>query len=718
VFLIAVMVWAYAMHGSLLLPILLLGVALGILGLAWIRAIVSLHEQEALHRTLLEILPVNILLFDREKIRYANLRAIQTYGGNSEELVGQPLKRFGTPGAPLDQEAYLQVLEGKEVPLVEDRTTNLAGKVVDIEVSMHPVVIKGKTLGLIVSRDIHERKKAEEIVRANEARFKALAQNSLDMTLILNHEGQIIYASPNARRVPKDETGNPVGDIFSFLSGEDAPQGQELFRHSLTHPREIIHTEINAPLENGEACWYEIWLQNLLDEPAVGGIVLNLRDVSERKAYQSTIEHLAYHDALTGLPNRRMLREQAEQVLAQTHRNQAEATLIYLDLDRFKEVNDTLGHEAGDALLVQVAYRIQNCVRGGDILARLGGDEFAILLNNTTVEGAADAAHRVLSVLQQPFSIADTNLRIGASLGLGIFPRDGKTLEDLMRVADVAMYRAKESRSGFMFYSSELDYYSRERLQLVQDLRDSLEAGDIYLEYQPILDIHSGWWGRVEALARWKHPTRGILPAGMFVPLAEETGLVRDLDRKVLELACREASSLGLPVSVNISAHTLYDAGFPEMVRAALDKGTLEAGNLHLEITETAMIQDLPRAVKHLEALRQYGVKIALDDFGIGHASLAYLKNLPVDVIKIDGSFITGIGQNTREEAILRSIISLGRGLDIHTLAEGVETQEQMHWLSEQGCDFLQGYAIARPQPKEHLVSVELVQGSPVTVEH
>lgn len=669
------------------------------------------HQQsESRFRALVETSPDGIIeVDDAGTILYCNASYLRLVGAQRpEQVIGQKVMRFLHPDYHSVVDSRIQNLEElAQIPFIEEKYIRLDGTVIPVEVGAARTSTNPTKLMAIV-RDISRHKQAEEALRASEARFRALVQHSFDVTLIVNVLGDVLYASPNAsrfrvRQVARGGGGKP--NILDYLSTEDRARFKHLLERLLAKPAEVVQTEVCVPLERSVMGWFEIWGQNQLANPAVGGIVLNIRDISERKAYQSTIEHLAYHDPITGLPNRRMLREQADQFLAQSQRAGREATLIYLDLDRFKEVNDTLGHEAGDELLVQVARRIQNCVRSGDLLARLGGDEFAILLGETTIEGATDAARRVLAVLQQPFTVADTTLRIGASLGLGVYPRDGNNLDDLMRVADIAMYRAKEHGTGLMFYSPELDRYSRERLILIQDLREALAGGEIYLEYQPILDTHRKRWIKVEALARWKHPLRGPISPVTFIPLAEETGLIRDLDHLVLEKACYEASLLGLSVAVNISPRTLYDSSFVDMVSAALEKSALKPEHLHLEITETALIQNLPRAVQHLSALRQLGVRIALDDFGVGHTSMSYLKDLPIDLLKIDRSFISGIGRDTREEAILRTILLLGEGLGLRTVAEGVETAEQIAWLQERGCHLLQGFGIARPQPKESLLN-------------
>lgn len=665
------------------------------------------HQQsESRFRALVETSPDGIIeVDDAGTILYCNASYLRLVGAQRpEQVIGQKVMRFLHPDYHPVVDSRIQNLEElAQIPFIEEKYIRLDGTVIPVEVGAARTSTNPPKLMAIV-RDISRHKQAEEALRASEARFRALVQHSFDVTLIVSVLGDVLYASPNAPRLRIRKMAGGT-NIFDYLSIEDVERCKHLLDCLLLRPGEIVQTEVCLPLERGGIGWFEIWGQNQLTDTAVGGIVLNIRDISERKAYQSTIEHLAYHDPLTGLSNRRMLREQADQFLAQSQRGGREATLIYLDLDRFKEVNDTLGHEAGDELLVQVARRIQNCVRSGDLLARLGGDEFAILLGETTIEGATDAARRVLAVLQQPFTVADTTLRIGASLGLGVYPRDGHNLDDLMRVADIAMYRAKEHGTGLMFYSPELDRYSRERLNLIQDLREALAGGEIYLEYQPILDTHCKRWIKVEALARWKHPLRGPISPVTFIPLAEETGLIRDLDHLVLEKACYEASLLGLSVAVNISPRTLYDSSFVDMVSAALEKSALKPEHLHLEITETALIQNLPRAVQHLSALRQLGVRIALDDFGVGHTSMSYLKDLPIDLLKIDRSFINGIGRDTREEAILRTILLLGEGLGLRTVAEGVETAEQIAWLQERGCHLLQGFGIARPQPKESLLN-------------
>ena len=588
--------------------------------------------------------------------------------------------------------------------------------------------------------DISERRQAEEALRQREARFRALVQHSQDITEIVDQEGRVLYVSPNVQFQgydPEYWMNHPV-NILDYLHPEDQGRGRALFERLLSSPGASLSgefrgvkgrqapgdagTQVKGRQAPGDAgtqrrpeggyTWFEVLGQNLLHDPDVGGIVLSLRNISERKHYQAQIEHLAYHDALTGLPNRRMLTERAEWLLALALREQSQAALGYLDVDGFKEINDSLGHAAGDELLRQVAERMQAVVRSTDTLVRLGGDEFALLLPNVDEEGALEAAGRMLGALEAPFWIAGQNVYLTASLGLALFPRDGKNLDELMRSADVAMYQAKQNRTRIAFHQAELNPYTRERLGLITDLRQALSApqtggsadphGQFRLHYQPILKLKSGRFGCYEALIRWQHPHQGLIGPSQFVPLAETAGMIRDLDRWALAAAIQDSKQMNRAVSVNLSAKTLSEAGLAQTILGLLAHHSLRPSQLWLEVTETALMEKQGQSAANLETLARAGVRIALDDFGTGYSSLAYLKHLPVQVLKIDRSFVGGIGKHADEEIAL-SILRLADSLGLATLAEGVETPEQLEWLRQAGCDYAQGYHIQRPVPREEL---------------
>lgn len=424
----------------------------------------------------------------------------------------------------------------------------------------------------------------------------------------------------------------------------------------------------------------------------------SLQDISERKAYQAQVERLAYYDPLTALPNRFLLQERAEQALARARRSQAPITLAYLDLDRFKEINDTLGHKVGDELLRLVADRIRGLSREADTQARLGGDEFALLLCDTDEHGAVQVVSRLLEALKQPFVVGGETVHVRASIGLAAYPRDGENLDALTRAADVAMYQAKAEGGGFRFYNPAQNRYTRQRLSTLQGLRRALGQGELVLHYQPVLDLKTQALRRMEALVRWQDPERGMIPPHEFVPLAEESGIIQELDLFVLEQALREAHTHGLEFSLNLSARNFHDPHFVDLAAGLLQQYPLGRGRLWLEITETALMLEREKAIYNLQALRNLGARIALDDFGMGYSSLAYLKHLPVDLLKLDKQFVAGIG-HPRDEAILHSMISLGHSLGLEVLAEGVETPPQLAWLRAAGCDMAQGYYIGMPSP-------------------
>jgi diguanylate cyclase (GGDEF)-like protein len=448
----------------------------------------------------------------------------------------------------------------------------------------------------------------------------------------------------------------------------------------------------------------------------LGGLYLSflpiLRRVTRTVGRQlDEIRHTAYHDDLTDLPNRASFNDRVADALAQASARGSQLALLLIDLDRFKEVNDTLGHASGDRLLCALAADLSAQTRDTDIVARLGGDEFGILATEISDPSAVLAlAEKLRSILGRVHEIDGIELELDGSIGIVLYPSHGSDPETLLRRADVAMYRSKEIGAPVL-YASELDEYSADRLGLVAELHRGIEAGELFLVYQPQIDPRSLELRAVEALVRWRHPTRGLLMPEQFITLAERTGLIHELTIHVIDLAlgqCRRWQEEGHPleVAVNISARDLLDPDLPARVAAALEARGVEASMLELELTENAAIGDLPRARAILGELSALGVRLAIDDFGTGNSSLAYFRTLPVDRLKIDRSFVTDMAENEGDAAIVRSTIVLAHDLGLEVVAEGVETEECNALLAGLGCDLVQGYLFGRPMPAEEIAGV------------
>jgi diguanylate cyclase (GGDEF)-like protein len=414
-------------------------------------------------------------------------------------------------------------------------------------------------------------------------------------------------------------------------------------------------------------------------------------------------EHQALHDALTGLPNRRLLFDRTESALAAARRDSGDTAVLLLDLDRFKEVNDTLGHHNGDLLLCQVAERLLACLRDVDTLCRLGGDEFAVLLPRTDVDGATVAAGRLAEALVLPVEVDGLSVAVSASIGIACAPDHGDGATELLQRADVAMYAAKQSHGPAVVYRADQDTCSPDRLSLLAELRTALEDEQLVLHFQPKSDVRTGRIVGFEALVRWQHPTRGLVPPDVFIPLAERTGLIDVLTPHVLEralAACAGWTQQDLSVAVNVSVRNLLDAAFPDVVGRLLRGSGVAPARVVLEITETSLMADPETAMSVLRRLKQLGVRLSIDDYGSGYSSLAYLQQLPVDELKIDRSFVRDIAVHERDRAIVRSTVDLGRSLGLTVVAEGVEDPGAWSALAGLDCDELQGYFLCRPMPE------------------
>ncbi len=417
-------------------------------------------------------------------------------------------------------------------------------------------------------------------------------------------------------------------------------------------------------------------------------------------AASQRLRHQAVHDALTGLPNRSLLHQRAERAF----RGDGLGAMLLIDLDRFKEVNDTLGHDYGDQLLVEVAARLAGAVRRGDTLARLGGDEFAVLLDGLPHRGAvADLAGRLQDALREPFGLGGVAIELEASVGVAVYPDHGTTVSTLLQRADVAMYEAKRGRHGIVTYSPERDPYSADRLSLLAELRRAIEHDELVLHYQPKVALPAGDVIGVEALVRWQHPTRGLLAPDQFVPLAEHTGAVAGLTRWVVDHALAQQREWNLPIAVNLAAANVVDVTLPDAIAGLLERHGVPGNQLECEISEHTVMADPVRAGDVLARLRALGVRLSLDDFGTGHSSLSYLKRLPLDEVKIDRSFVSGMIEDENDAVIVRSTIDLARNLGLTVVAEGVESAEIMGELAGLSCDTAQGFHISRPVPAEQL---------------
>ena len=428
-------------------------------------------------------------------------------------------------------------------------------------------------------------------------------------------------------------------------------------------------------------------------------VALALSDLSERKRDEERIRYLAHHDFLTDLPNRFLLQERLTHVLDAAARTGTGVALLYLDLDRFKSVNDSFGHSVGDDLLIQVGHRLRAEIRASDTLARIGGDEFVLVTDIEQAENAALISYRLIETLSKPFDIGGRRIEIGTSIGISLYPRDGATPQSLLDAADTALYRAKEERNIYCFFSIEMDDGLRARRQLDQDLRRALERNELLLQYQPVVSCLTGAVEGFEALLRWEHPQRGSIPPMSFIPLAEENGLIVKIGQWVLETACTAAMTWSQPrwIAVNVSPKQFRQGDLYQTVSSILIKTGMPADRLEIEVTENVFIDDSKRAIDILSNLRRLGVRIALDDFGTGYSSLSYLRSFSFDKLKIDRSFIKGLGHSADAMMIVHTIIGLGHNLGLSIVAEGVETTQQLALIREQMCDQVQGYLLGGP---------------------
>jgi diguanylate cyclase (GGDEF)-like protein/PAS domain S-box-containing protein len=561
-----------------------------------------------------------------------------------------------------------------------------------------------------LQHEVAERRAIEQHLRSEEARFRDLSEMSSDWFWEMDAELRFTEISGGGLMAitPATDPNSPLGKRRWELPivGVTAAQWAEHRRLLEAHqPLKDFTYQLRS--RTGELRWCTVSGKPVFEDGVFRGYRGTGSDITERRRTEQRIEFLAYHDPLTGLPNRVLLEDRLEQAIAQAERNHSSVALVFLDLDNFKKINDSLGHATGDALLKEVSLRLKLCVRDTDTISRQGGDEFVLILRELQgAESCLPVLTKIMETLQEPCVCEGNELSTSASLGVALYPQDGPDFDILRKKADMAMYRAKEAgRNTYRFFDEAMDEEAVEHLLMRSGLRRAVERGEFVLHYQPQVDIPSGRVVGVEALLRWEHPEFGLVYPERFIPVAEDSGLIVPIGAWVIQEACRQAmawAAAGLPelvMAVNLSAVQFRRGSIEDTVAQALADSGLAAARLELELTESILIQDVEQVMATVQRLKQLGVQLAIDDFGTGYSSLSYLKRFDIDKLKIDRSFVRDLGSDPDDAAIVRAIIQMAHSLGLRAIAEGVESPDLLQLLRDFGCDEAQGYHYARPMP-------------------
>jgi diguanylate cyclase (GGDEF)-like protein/PAS domain S-box-containing protein len=666
----------------------------------------ALATSEERFRSLSAAAPNGIYALDlKGRLLYANDRLVELTGLSHEQLAGTGWLNMVHPDERerVIRESGPSALERRLT--TEFRIVRPDGELRWMRTRASPLHGRGgEHAGFVGSlEDVTHEVEAVRELAAREAEYRMLADNSSDFLARHAPDGSYRYASPASLTITGYAPDELIGTAPSAHVVED---DQERIAE---HHEQVLGHDAPATVafrlrrKDGQLRWLETTTRAVRDEAAVRELVSVTRDISERKEAELELSHAALHDSLTGLPNRALFLDRLGLALRRTERRSGSVAVLFGDLDRFKIVNDSLGHDAGDRLLVDVAKRIAAALRPADTVARFGGDEFTILCEDIAGEiEAATIAQRIVDVFREPFVLEDGEVFLAISLGIAIARGDDDRAADLIRDADAAMYRAKERGKGrYEIFDEAMRADAVARLETESALRRALDRNELRLHYQPEIDLATGAIAGYEALVRWEHPVRGLLGPGAFLPLAEETGLIVGIGEWVLREACTDARRWTQPLtlSVNVSARQLAQHDLVAMVRRALSETGTEPSTVCLEITESAVMESGAATTAQLRALKSLGVRLAIDDFGTGFSSLAHLRRFPVDVLKIDGTFVSGLGDQPQDASIAAAVISLAHALGLTTVAEGVETDEQVTILRRLGCDRGQGHLFAPPLP-------------------
>lgn len=567
---------------------------------------------------------------------------------------------------------------------------------------------------------------SRDLERAVAERTRALANEQLrahvtlrtvgDSVITCDAHGHITHMNPAAETLTgwrtADAANLAVERVIALQDSKTRAPVESAVAHALRGREVTVKGDRYWARADGAEFWVEESATPVFDSAGgVNGVVLVLRDMSESRELTTRMHYQAQHDFLTGLPNRLLLHDRIAQSIVHAERTQSPLAILFLDLDRFKYINDSLGHTVGDKLLKQVSARLAATIRAADTVSRQGGDEFIVLLPKVESAAAAAAvAEKVLATIALPYTVDGHELNVTLSIGVSMYPTDGKDIDTLIRSADIAMYHAKEAgRNNVQFFTSDMSKRTAERVQLESGLRRALRASEFRLHFQPKINLATGSAMGTEALVRWVHPERGLIMPGQFIPIAEESGLIVALGEWVLREACRQnrrwidAGMQPMPVAVNVSAAQFAQRNFLDVVKSALEESQLPPKLLELELTESIIMRNAESTVAVLAAIKEMGIRVSIDDFGTGYSSLSYLRRFPIDTLKIDQSFVSALPGDSDQAAITSAVIAMAKSLRRTVTAEGVETREQLAFLTEQGCDDVQGYLIGRPMPPEDI---------------
>jgi len=671
----------------------------------------ALMDTETRYRLMVDQVADALFIHDQSgRFLDVNQRACDTLGYSRAELLGMGVldveQDFDLAAA---KAIWDSLLPGQLLTFLGHQRRK-DGTSFPVEIRLSCIDLKGQRLITALTSDIHERVQAEEKLRQAAVVF----DNAQEGVMVTDRNARILAVNPAFCEITGYDEAEVLGETpAKFKSGRHDTAFYQAMWSALSETGRW-QGEVWDRRRDGEV--YPKWLSISAVRDAGGQTVRYVSlfaDITHLKESEARLEHLAHFDVLTDLPNRLLFTSRLEHAVEQARRHGRHIALLFLDLDRFKTVNDSLGHPAGDELLIAVAQRIRARLRDEDTLARLGGDEFVILLEQLDAAPmAAVVAQDLLQVLAAPVQLSGGHeVFIGASIGISLFPDDADNAMRLVSSADAALYQAKEQgRNTYRFYTEALTTAANEHLALETRLRRGLERGEFVLHYQPLIDAHSGRPIGVEALVRWQPPGEALVPPDKFIPIAEETGLIVPLGEWILRTACAQARAwldaglAPLVMAVNLSGRQFQAADMVELVRAVLAETGLPAQSLELELTESVIMEQAEQAIATLDALKALGVRLAIDDFGTGYSSLAYLKRFPIDKLKIDRSFVQGLADSDDDREIAATIIAMGRSLNLDVLAEGVETEYQLSFLRLYGCDQYQGYLFSRPLPAEALL--------------